>query len=73
MPWTKREDLRRLEAALADVDARGADGREVDFGSRDEERGRARDEWRTAQGVREPTSMRSYDDLRRAGTREPLR
>lgn len=75
VPSTKPENLRRLEAALADLDARRVDGQEVDF-----EQHRQTDErvveLSTARGelkiVPEPTGTRGYDDLRRAATREPL-
>jgi hypothetical protein len=75
VPSTKHENLRRLEAALADLDAHRVDGQEVDL-----EQQRDADEriveLSTARGelkiVTEPTGTRGYDDLRRAATREPL-
>ena len=72
VPATKPENLRRLEAALAELDGRRADGQEIEFGSAQDEVV----ELSTARGelkvVREPTGTRGYDDLRRAATREPL-
>lgn len=69
---TKPENLRRLEAALAELDARRADGQEIEFDSL----GEGVVELSTPQGelkvVHEPTGTRGYDDLRRAATREPL-
>lgn len=72
VPSTKPENMRRLEAALADLDARHADGQEVDFDSSDDQVF----EFSTARGelkvVPEPAGTRGFDDLRRAATREPL-
>lgn len=72
VPSTKPENLRRLEAALADLDARRADGREVDFAAPHDQAV----ELSTTRGelkvVSEPVGTRGYDDLRRAATREPL-
>ncbi len=75
VPSTRPENLRRLDAALRDLDAREADGREPTF---DEDTIAARPmlELETAHGelkiVPEPLGTRGYDDLRRAATREPL-
>lgn len=72
VPSTKPENLRRLEAALADLDARRPDGQEVDLDSPDErvvELSTVRGELKI---VAEPEGTRGYDDLRRAATREPL-
>lgn len=74
-PSTKPENLRRLEGALAELEARRVDGQEIDLDgdARADERVL---ELSTARGelkiVREPTGTRGYDDLRRAATREPL-
>jgi hypothetical protein len=75
VPSTKPENLRRLEAALADLDARRVDGQAVDF----EQHAQTDEqvvELSTARGelkiVPEPTGTRGYDDLRRAAAREPL-
>jgi hypothetical protein len=75
VPSTKPENLRRLEAALADLDARRVDGQEVDLDQHAQSDERVI-ELSTARGelkiVPEPTGTRGYDDLRRATTREPL-
>lgn len=72
VPSTKPENLRRLEAALADLDARRADGRDLELDQADNQVV----ELSTASGelklVPEPAGTRGYDDLRRAATREPL-
>lgn len=75
VPSAKPENLRRLEAALADLEARKVDGQKIDF-----EQNLLTDErvveLSTSRGelkiVPEPTGTRGYDDLRRAATREPL-
>lgn len=75
VPSTKPENLRRLEGALAELDARRVDGRAVDLGQQKQADERVV-ELSTARGelkvVLEPTGTRGYDDLRRAATREPL-
>ncbi len=75
VPSTKPENIRRLEAALADLDARRVDGQEVDFEQHTQTDERVV-ELSTARGelkiVPEPTGTRGFDDLRRAATREPL-
>ena len=73
VPSMKPENLRRLDAALRDLAARRADGREISAdGLRDE----PVVELVTARGdlkvVPEPVGTRGYEDLRRAATREPL-
>ncbi len=73
VPSMKPENLRRLDAALRDLGARRADGREVTADDLREERVA---ELVTARGelklVPEPSGTRGYEDLRRAATREPL-
>jgi hypothetical protein len=75
VPSTRPENLRRLDAALRDLDARQPDGRELTI---DENTLAAQPvvELATEQGqlklVPEPAGTRGYDDLRRAATREPL-
>ena len=73
VPSMKPENLRRLDAALRDLGARRADGREVTANDlRDEpvvELVTARGELKL---VPEPVGTRGYEDLRRAATREPL-
>lgn len=75
VPSTKPENLRRLEAALADLDAHRVDGQAVDFEQHAQTNERAV-ELSTNHGelkiVPEPTGTGGYDDLRRAATREPL-
>ena len=73
VPSMKPENLRRLDAALRDLGARRADGREV---TANDLRDEAVVELVTARGelkvVPEPVGTRGYEDLRRAATREPL-
>jgi hypothetical protein len=73
VPSTKPENLRRLDAALRDLGARRADGREI---SPDDLRDEAVVELVSVRGelkiVPEPAGTRGYEDLRRAATREPL-
>ena len=73
VPSMKPENLRRLDAALRDLAARRADGREV---TADDLRDEPVVELVTARGdlkvVPEPVGTRGYEDLRRAATREPL-
>jgi hypothetical protein len=72
VPSTKPENLRHLEAALADLDARRADGRNLNL----DQTNNQVVELSTSSGelklVPEPAGTRGYDDLRRAATREPL-
>src|SRR5262245_26518078 len=71
VPSTKDENLRRLDLALRDVNARRSDGSppvvDADFSVLELE---------TDAGelkiVREPAGTRGYDDLRRRASREPL-
>jgi hypothetical protein len=75
VPSTRPENLRRLDAALHDLDATGRDGRELTI---DDATIAAQPllELTTAHGelkiVAEPVGTRGYEDLRRAATREPL-
>jgi hypothetical protein len=74
-PSTRPENLRRLDTALRDLDAREPDGRDLTI---DENKIAAQPvlELATEHGqlkiVPEPVGTRGYDDLRRAATREPL-
>ena len=72
VPSTKPENLRRLEAALADLDARRADGRDIDLDQADDEVVKLSTSSGELKLVPEPAGTRGYDDLRRAATREPL-
>jgi hypothetical protein len=71
-PSMREENLSRLAKALGDLDARRADGKELDLA-------RVRDpvvELDTRAGelklVPEPAGSHGYDDLRRHASREPL-
>jgi hypothetical protein len=73
-PAMREETLRRLALALDDLEARRADGKQLNL-----ERDLARLpvlELQTRAGelkiVPEPAGTRGYDDLRRGATREPL-
>jgi hypothetical protein len=74
-PSLREENLRRLELALHDVDARRTDGRELslDAGTI---AAQPVHELKTRYGelklVPEPAGTHGYDDLRRAANREPL-
>jgi len=74
VPSLREENLRRLGAALAGLNARRSDGRALVF-----ERDLTREtvlELETEAGelkiVHEPEGTRGYDDLRRRATREPI-
>jgi hypothetical protein len=74
VPAMKDENIRRLELALTDLDARRADGRALSL-----DRDLAPDgvlELSTSAGelklVPEPAGTAGYDDLRRGASREPL-
>jgi hypothetical protein len=74
VPSTREENLRRLDAALQELDARRPDGTEPALGDKAElepviELATSRGELKI---VAEPTGTRGYEDLRRAATREPL-
>jgi hypothetical protein len=74
-PSLREQNLERLERALTDVDARRADGRELELDPATlaaqpvHELGTRYGELKL---VPEPAGTRGYDDLRRAATREPL-
>jgi hypothetical protein len=71
-PSMREDNLDRLEAALKDLDARGADGKTLDLrnlpGPVVELETRAGE----LKLVPEPAGTRGYDDLRRRADREPL-
>jgi hypothetical protein len=75
VPSTRPENLRRLDAALRELDARRNDGQPLAI---DENTIGAQRllELETQHGelkiVPEPAGTRGYDDLRRAASREPL-
>jgi hypothetical protein len=74
-PSLREENLRRLERALHDVDARRAGGGALTL-DQDALAAKPVHELETRYGelklVPEPAGTRGYDDLRRAATREPL-
>ncbi|HEU0248176.1 MAG TPA: hypothetical protein VFR38_13930 [Gaiellaceae bacterium] len=74
-PSLREENLRRLELALQDIDARRADGRALRLDP-DALATQPVHELETRYGelklVPEPAGTRGYDDLRRAASREPL-
>jgi hypothetical protein len=74
-PSTRPENLRRLDLALAAINARRPDGRAPELEQTDFDRGPVV-ELQTDHGevkvVPFPEGTRGYDDLRRAATREPL-
>jgi hypothetical protein len=75
VPSTREENLRRLDAALRDLGARRADGREPTIDP-DTIAAQPVLELATEHGevkiVPQPIGTRGYDDLRRAASREPL-
>jgi hypothetical protein len=74
-PSMREENLRRLELALNEVEARRADGRALRL-DQDALSAQSVHELETRYGelklVPQPAGTRGYDDLRRAATREPL-
>jgi len=74
-PSTRPENLRRLDLALAAINARRPDGRAPELEQTDFDRGPVV-ELQTDHGevkvVPFPEGTRGYDDLRRAAIREPL-
>lgn len=74
VPSMRDENLRRLDAALEELDAKPADG--SDRALTDAEHRETVREFRTSRGelkvVPAPAGTSGYDDLRRAATREPL-
>jgi hypothetical protein len=74
VPSTREENLRRLDAALDELDARQPEGTKPDLAGSGEldpviEVTTNRGEMKI---VPEPIGTRGYDDLRRAATREPI-
>ena len=74
VPSTRKENLRRLDAALQELGAEGVDGTKGSL--TDKETLEPVADFMTDRGelkvVPEPEGTRGYDDLRRAATREPL-
>jgi hypothetical protein len=74
-PSTRPENLRRLEAALLQLDAKRADGSAATIQAVDLETEPVvvlQSEHGEIKIVPEPEGTRGYDDLRRAATREPI-
>jgi len=74
VPSTKPENLRRLEEALHELNARSRDGRDTVFdpNSVAKEAVQLDTDLGELKIVAEPEGTRGYEDLRRAATREPL-
>ena len=74
VPSTKPENLRRLDAALQDLNARRTDGKtlQVEQGPPDEPVIELQTDRGSLVIVPQPEGTRGYDDLRRAAAREPL-
>lgn len=72
VPSTKPENLRRLEEALSELDARRQDGNEVTAADLEGEPVELVTDRGEIKLIAEPIGTRGYDDLRRAATREPL-
>jgi hypothetical protein len=74
VPSTRPENLRRLDAALEEINARGPDGRKPTLA--DATKLEPVTEFTSDHGelkvVPEPEGTRGYDDLRRAATLEPI-
>jgi hypothetical protein len=75
VPSTRPENLRRLDAALREIDAKQLNGRSVTIDETTITAQRVL-QLQTERGelkiVPEPAGTRGYDDLRRAANREPL-
>lgn len=71
-PSLRPQNLQRLEEALVDLDAAGADGARISVDERPDAAIRATSPAGELKIVPEPEGTRGYDDLRRAATREPL-
>jgi len=74
-PSLRAQNLTRLEAALAELGARRADGRKLTIDDRALQNEPVLDlltEHGELKIVAEPAGTRGYEDLRRAATREPL-
>jgi hypothetical protein len=72
VPSTRPQNLEKLEAALHELDARGADGQKPAAADLNRELLRLQTDRGELKIVPEPAGTRGYDDLRRAATREPL-
>jgi hypothetical protein len=72
VPSTREENLRRLDAALRDLNARSPSGAAIDASTLEEPAFEVTTDHGELKLVSEPAGTRGYDDLRRAATREPL-
>jgi hypothetical protein len=72
VPSLRPENLRRLEEALANLEAVGVDGDPISLDESHDALIRATSPAGELKIVPEPEGTRGYDDLRRAATREPL-
>jgi hypothetical protein len=71
-PSVREDNLARLTKALADLDARRRDGKELDLGDLREPVIDLDTRAGELKLVPEPAGSRGYDDLRRHASREPL-
>ncbi len=74
-PSTREENLRRLDLALTDMNARRPDGHEANVQTTDFDKDPVltlESDYGELKIVPFPEGTRGYDDLRRAATREPL-
>ncbi|MDQ3856839.1 MAG: hypothetical protein M3327_00070 [Actinomycetota bacterium] len=75
VPSMREENLRRLEGALEDLNARRRDGKKLDLEAStltDKAALEVDTDYGELKVVPEPEGTRGYDDLRRAAVREPL-
>jgi hypothetical protein len=71
-PSLREDNLTRLERALADLEARGADGTRIDLRAISEPVLELETRAGTLTLVLEPAGTGGYDDLRRRASREPV-
>lgn len=75
VPSTREENLRRLDAALREIEAKPADGQELSLDPTalaTQPVHELTTRFGELKVVPEPAGTRGYDDLRRAASREPL-
>jgi hypothetical protein len=72
VPSTKPDNVRKLEEALSELNARREDGRKVAAADLEREPVELVTDRGEVKIVAEPIGTRGHDDLRRAATREPL-
>lgn len=71
-PSMREDNLARLERALADLDARGVDGKPLDLRNLDQPVVELETRAGELKLIPEPAGSRGYDDLRWHASREPL-